>query len=201
MRALAITIAIVIGIAGALAGTLAVNLQNGFSTRGEAGAVEAYLAGVARNWSIPKQYKSMQNPAACSPSVLEESRAHWADHCATCHANNGSGDTMLGRTMYPKPPDMRAAGTQRQSDGALYYIIKNGVRLSGMPAFGEPGDSDADSWKLVCFIRHLPQMASEEERQMRTLNPKTPDEIQEEQQEDEFLNGATTSEHAGHHHH
>ena len=131
----------------------------------------------------------MQNPVACSDPALTEARAHWADHCATCHANNGSGDSMLGRTMYPRPPDMRQPATQTQSDGEIYYTINNGVRWTGMPAFGEPGDRDADSWKLVCFIRHLPHLSPAEERQMEKLNPKTPDEIKEERQEEEFLDG------------
>ena len=46
------------------------------------------------------------------------------------------------------------------ADGELYYTIKNGVRLSGMPAFGDPGDDDVDGWKLVTFIRHLPHLTT-----------------------------------------
>jgi hypothetical protein len=198
MRTVAVTIAAFIGLGAALAAYLA---ERGFSARNPASPVEAYLAGALRGSSIPSRYRRLPNPVTCTEAVLMQSRAHWADHCATCHANNGSGDTMLGRTMYPKPPDMRAPTTQRQSDGALYYTIKNGVRLSGMPAFGEPGENDADSWKLVCFVRHLPDMTEEEERDMRALNPKTPDEIEEERQEDEFLNGGTPVEDTGHHHH
>jgi mono/diheme cytochrome c family protein len=194
-------IAVVLAIAAAVAGLVAVLATRGFSTRTEPSAAEAFVAATVRTWSIPKTYRQMANPVACSDDVLAQASAHWADHCATCHANNGGGETMLGRTMYPKPPDMRASATQRQSDGALYYTIKNGVRLTGMPAFGAPGDDDADSWKLVCFIRHLPNLGAEEERRMRTLNPKTPDEIQEEQEEDQFLNGGTSPEPAGHHHH
>ena len=76
--------------------------------------------------------------SAMAGEVLADARAHWADHCAVCHANNGSGDTMYGKTMYPRPPDMRQKDTQEMSDGELYYTIKNGVRLSGMPAFGDP---------------------------------------------------------------
>jgi mono/diheme cytochrome c family protein len=143
----------------------------------------------------------MRNPVGCSEEVLAQARAHWADHCATCHANNGNGDSMLGRTMYPRPPDMRMPETQRQSDGELYYTIKNGVRLSGMPAFGDPGDQDADSWKLVCFIRHLPQLSSEEEQDMKKLNPKTPEDLEEERQEEQFLNDGTPPAPPEHHHH
>jgi hypothetical protein len=97
---------------------------------------------------------------------------------------------------------MRLPETQHQSDGELYYTIKSGVRLSGMPAFGEPGDDDADSWKLVCFIRRLPALTAQEERDMKKLNPKTPDDLEEERQEEQFLNGGTPPpEHTEHHHH
>jgi len=108
---------------------------------------------------------------------------------------------MLGRKMYPRPPDMRLPETQQQPDGMLYYTIKNGVRLTGMPAFGEPGDGDLDSWKLVCFVRHLPQIDIEEEHQMRKLNPKSPADLEEERQEEEFLKGGAPPEHSQHHHH
>ncbi len=79
------------------------------------------------------------------------------------------------------------------SDGELYYTIKNGVRLSGMPAFGDQGDDDVDSWKLVAFIRHLPQLIPPEETEMQRLNPKSPDETREEKEEEDFLKGDAPS--------
>jgi hypothetical protein len=176
-------------------------VRNGFSTRTEPTAAEAWVAGNLRGWSIPRTYRTMGNPVACTPEVLNEARAHWADHCATCHANNGSGDSMLGKTMYPRPPDMRKPPTQTQSDGEIYYTIKSGVRLSGMPAFGEPGDNDSDSWKLICFVRHLPQVTSEEVDAMKKLNPQTPEDLEEERREEEFLRGGTAPPVEEHHHH
>ena len=175
--------------------------QRGFSTREQPTALEASIAGSLRDWGVPAEYRQMSNPVACSQEVVAEGRAHWADHCATCHANNGSGDTMLGRGIYPKPPDMRQTATQHQSDGRLYYTIKNGVRLSGMPAFGEPGDQDTDTWKLVCFVRRLPQLSFEEEQLMKKLNPKSPEDLEEERQEEQFLNGGATPAPENHHHH
>jgi mono/diheme cytochrome c family protein len=177
-------------------------VHGGFSTRVAPGAVESSLAMTMRDMAIPSRYKTMKNPVTTTPEVIHEGIAHWADHCATCHANNASGDTMYGKMMYPRPPDMRQKGTQDMSDGELYYTIKNGVRLSGMPSFGDPGDDDIDSWRLVAFIRHVPQLTSTEEAEMQRLNPKSPDEIQEEREEEEFLNGnaqsatpATTTHH------
>jgi mono/diheme cytochrome c family protein len=152
---------------------------------------------------MPAEAKRLKNPVAYSPEVLEEARAHWADHCASCHANNGSGDTQIGRNLYPKAPDMRSASTQQLSDGELYYVIQNGVRLTGMPAWGSTGDGDhnQDSWKLVLFIRHLPGMSEQEAEQMEKLNPKTPQELEEEKTEQEFLNGSASPEAATKHHH
>jgi len=86
------------------------------------------------------------------------------------------------------------------TDGELFYVIKNGVRLTGMSAWGGSDHDDEDSWKLVHFIRHLPQLTSQELEEMKKLNPKSPDELKEEQEEEEFLNGGTPHEHTQHHH-
>jgi mono/diheme cytochrome c family protein len=177
-------------------------IHHGFSARTSPGAVETLMAGSMRDWAIPSRYKSMKNPVTATPDVLKEGMEHWADHCAACHANNGSGDTMYGNGMYPRPPDMRAKETQGMSDGELYYTIQNGVKLSGMPAFGTPGDNDLDSWKLVAFIRHLPSLSQGEESDMEKMNPKSPDEMQEEQEEENFLKGgpAPPQSKPSHHH-
>jgi mono/diheme cytochrome c family protein len=192
---------IALAIVAVAAGGLYELVQRGFSTRTQPSAVEASIAEALRDWAVPARYRQMPNPVMCSAQTVAEGRDHWADHCATCHANNGSGDTMFGRAMYPKPPDMRRPETQRQSDGKLYYTINNGVRLSGMPAFGDPGDQDTDTWKLVCFVRQLPQLSFEEEQHMKKMNPKTPEDLEEERLEEQFLNGRAPPAPEGHHHH
>jgi len=177
-------------------------LNRGFSTRTPPGAIEAAVAGSMRDAALPSRYKSMKNPVTATPDVLREGMEHWADHCSACHANNGSGDTMYGKTMYPRPPDMRRKETQEMSDGEIYYTIQNGIMLSGMPAFGTPGDNDLDSWKLVVFIRHLPSLPQSEEVEMEKMNPKSPEEMQEEQDEEKFLQGSPASgqQPPSHHH-
>ncbi len=170
-------------------------VHHGFSTRTPPGALESSVAESIRDLAIPSRYKSLKNPVTVSSDVLREGMEHWADHCATCHANNGGGDTMYGKTLYPRPPDMRQKGTQEMSDGELYYTIQNGIMLSGMPAFGSPGDNDQDSWKLVAFIRHLPSLSQSEEMEMGKMNPKSPDELEEEKEEENFLQGSPADSH------
>jgi hypothetical protein len=70
---------------------------------------------------------------ANSNEVLADAKAHWADHCALCRGNDGSGQIAMGQRMYPPAPDMRKNRTQRLTDGELFYIIENGIRLTGIP--------------------------------------------------------------------
>jgi mono/diheme cytochrome c family protein len=176
--------------------------ERGFSARERPSALEQWTARHVRSMASPAGAKERTNPVPDSPEVLADARAHWADHCASCHANNGSGDTEMGKHMYPPAPDMRQAETQQMTDGELFFIIQNGIRMTGMPAWSSGSHHDEqDSWKLVRFIRHLPQLTAEEEHQMQSLNPKSPDEIEEEQEEKQFLNGEEPHEHREHEHH
>lgn len=170
-------------------------IRRGFSARDSPSFVETYVAKTARRLSVPASERNATNPFASSPEVLAEMRAHFADHCAICHGNDGSGKTQIGQNLYPKAPDMRLPQTQNLTDGQLYYTIHNGIRLTGMPAWGTD-EKDEDSWKLVLFIRHLPQLTSAEEREMKALNPKGPGEKQEELEEEQFLNEGQPSNQA-----
>ena len=176
-------------------------VRRGFSTRDNPSWIETRMAGAARNMAYPSSAKNMKNPVPDTHENLMEAEAHWADHCATCHANNGSGDTVIGKNLYPRAPDMRKSETQNMTDGELYYTIQNGVRLTGMPAWGNAGDNDEDTWKLVHYIRHLPQLTPDEEKRMESMNPKSPDEMKEEKEETEFLNGGPEPKESDHEHH
>jgi hypothetical protein len=100
----------------------------------------------------------------------------------------------MGRNLYPRAPDMTAPATQTLSDGELFWIIENGIRLTGMPAWGGAGRPEA-SWQLVHFIRHLPRLSPEEEAEMRRLNPRSPEETNEIDEEERFLEGAQAAPH------
>jgi mono/diheme cytochrome c family protein len=176
--------------------------MSGFSAHQPPTALEIWLAHLARTAAIPAEAKARTNPIPESPEVLAEASAHWADHCASCHSNDGSGEALMGRNMYPPAPDMRRPETRQRTDGELFYIIQNGVRLTGMPGWGGPGDHDEeDSWKLVHFIRRLPQLTFEEKKAMEKLNPKGPEDRKEEEEEERFLRGEDTHASAPEHHH
>src|SRR5580658_7204999 len=176
-------------------------LHNGVSAKATPSAIEVMMARKARHMALPSKARSLVNPVPASAENLRDGMLHFADHCAICHGNDGSCDTMMGSGLYPKPPDLRLAETQKLSDGELFWIIENGVRFTGMPAFSSRHSMPEDSWKLVHFIRHLPQLTAEERLEMERNNPKSPADLQEEQQENDFLNGKTAAPPAEAHHH
>jgi len=177
--------------------------STGMSARPEPFAAEAFLARRARSFAIPREARLATNPVVSDATVLSQAMAHFADHCATCHANDGSGNSPMGKGLYPKPPDLRADTTQKLTDGEIYWVIHNGIRFTGMPAFGEdkPGTPDEDSWKLVHFIRHLPRLTEQELQTMKQFNPTSRAELEEEEHIRRFLAGEDTIVPAGTHQH
>ena len=193
-----------LGVLSTLIGVLAILLfgTNGFSAQGRPPALEQWLATRIRTAAIPSRAKGMPNPVPDSVAVQAAAQAHWADHCAFCHAADGSGDTPPGKRTWPPAPDMRQSATQQASDGELFYVIENGVRFTAMPAWGTGSSHDEeDSWKLVRFIRHLPVLTPEEKAGIQSLTPKTPGELKEEQEEEKFLKGEIDEPQTHPHHH
>jgi mono/diheme cytochrome c family protein len=166
----------------------------GSGTRTPPGAIETTVARAARHASIPAAARQRQSPEPPSPQSIRAGLEHWADHCAACHANDGGGDTEMGRGLYPRAPDMRLPATQQLSDGELFHIIENGVKLTGMPAWGTgTPDGELASWHLVHFIRHLPKLTEDELADMTTLNPRSLEEWQAYDEERRFLAGGTAA--------
>lgn len=176
----------------------------GVSARPEPPALEARGALLLRSWMTPSTYKGLKNPVSATDENFIAAREHYADHCANCHANDGSGNTGMGRNLYPKSPDMRLPRTQQLSDGEIFYFIENGVRMTGMPAWstGTP-EGERASWQLVHFIRRLPTLTAEDLAVMERFNPASRAQIEEERKVEEFLKGGDVplppaDLHAGH---
>ncbi len=185
-----VLLVVVVGLFVAAAASV---MHNGLSARATPSKLEESMARHVWQLSIPSNARDIKNPVAATPENIKDARLHFADHCAACHANDGSGDAIFGRGLYPKPPDLRLQATQERTDGELFWVIENGVRFTGMPSFASH-DMSEDSWKLVLFIRHIPNLTPEEKMEMAANNPKSPEERREDHDEDEFLNGTTPAQ-------
>jgi mono/diheme cytochrome c family protein len=185
----ALIAALVLAVTGALA-AFAYIKTTGLSARAAPGAVETALARRLRTWAVPSGYRDLRNPVLRNDESVRNGMDHFADHCASCHANDGSGENGMGKDMFPPAPDMRQGATQELTDGELFYIIEHGVRFTGMPAWSTGTvEGEEASWHLVHFIRHLPNLTAEEMEAMEAINPRPPAEIRQEIEAERFLQG------------
>jgi mono/diheme cytochrome c family protein len=188
MRKAILLIVVTVVVIGLL--TAAYVVVAGVSARPQPGPLELRTAHALRTIAIQARVRGVTNPVPLSNDVVQEGMEHFADHCAVCHGNDGSGDTEMGRGLYPRAPDMRLPATQNLSDAELFYIIENGVRLTGMPAWSTgTKEGETSSWHLVHFIRHLPNLTADEMARMEELNPRSPQQIRQEIEEEKFLQG------------
>ena len=114
-------------LAVAAAGYGLILVRRGFRALATPSAIEEFAATTARKLAVPSAYRQLRNPITPTTENVGAGMELFSDHCATCHSNDGGGQTLFGKGLYPKPPDLRAAGTQNKSDGDLYYTIENGA--------------------------------------------------------------------------
>ena len=150
MKTLKIAVAALV-VVGVISGFLVI--RHGFRATDEPTAPERIVARTVRNISIPSSAKNAKSPVEITGAALSEAREDFNARCSTCHAIDGSGISQMGRNMYPKPPDLRASDTQSLTDGEIQYVIENGVRLTGMPAWNQL--PEIERWKLVGYVRAL----------------------------------------------
>lgn len=152
-RRLTFAIAVVaLMILGALVSVSQFNL----SALPEPGRAETYLATKAKHYLVHRASRAgIPPPPIDLQTSIAEGDKLFGTECGACHGLNGRKPTDAGSWMYPRAADLASSEVQRYSDRELFWIIKNGIRLSGMPAFGkvEPGEH---IWNLVHYLRTLP---------------------------------------------
>lgn len=120
--------------------------------------VYAYME-LVRTRSIAVRARDLDVPALDSPSLIETGAQHYEAMCSGCHLAPGRSDTEIRMGLYPKPPNL----TQHRhgSPAETFWIIKHGIKMSGMPAWGATHDDEA-IWGIVAFVEKLPEMSAQE---------------------------------------
>jgi len=144
---------LMLGAAMALLGAL---LQ-GCSANKPPSQEEANLANAAKDVAIPLEAGKMKNPLPETADVVSQGQEIFLGSCAECHGADGRADTTIGRNMSPPAMDLNSPHVQHWSDAELFWIIQNGVRPSGMPAW-KSSIPENDTWKLARFVHALPRL-------------------------------------------
>jgi mono/diheme cytochrome c family protein len=134
-------------------------MASGCTAHKQPWSVETALANAAKDVVIPLEAQKLTNPLTSSPGVIAAGQQTYAQSCAICHGPDGRGSD-LGRDMYPPAMDLNSPHVQHWKDADLFWIVQNGVRLTGMPSW-KSVLSETDTWRVVTFLRALAQINSQ----------------------------------------
>lgn len=128
-------------------------------------AAEAAFAKFAVGRSMAWRVPDATNPHAGDPQAIASGSHHYADTCLACHGAPGVSPKEFAVGLNPPAPKL-VDSLKKRSDAELFWIIKNGIRMTGMPALG-PTHSDDDIWRIVSFVRSLPQLTDGQKSQFK----------------------------------
>ena len=117
--------------------------------------VTANAMATIRDRSIAVRASGMTVPNLADPALIALGAEHYAGMCTGCHLAPGVGENEMRQGLYPKPPNLTAR--RNRSPAESFWIIKHGLKMSGMPAWGVTHDDEA-IWGLVAFLQQLPTM-------------------------------------------
>jgi mono/diheme cytochrome c family protein len=145
-----------------LAAWLALGLFN-TSAMVAPGDFEKHVARWVVDRAAARRAPKRSSPFRAEPERLRAGLDRYRSLCVSCHGAPGVDPSPIGDGLNPPPPDLTLTRVQGRSDGELFWLIQNGIRMTGMPAFG-PTHREEEIWELVAFLRHLPALSPDEER-------------------------------------
>jgi mono/diheme cytochrome c family protein len=159
---------VVFGILLVGAGAAAIVYTGSFNTSAEIppGRMEKRIATLALNKSVERRAPNRKNPLPATPENLRGGLAHYRENCLVCHGAPGVDPGEIGQGLNPGAPDLTLPRVQARTDGQLYWLVDEGIRMTGMPAFG-PTHGENELWQIVAFLRHLPEITAEETTQLK----------------------------------
>jgi len=148
-----LVLVVIVVLAGA--GLVVFAYRFSLSALAEPSRAETYFATKAKLWLVRRAARKGVPAAPVNDEIsLAVGGMIFRGECATCHGIDGRQPTPVGRWMYPRTLDLGSAEVQQWSNAELFWIIKNGIRLSGMPGFGKI-HSNEDIWHLAHYVRSL----------------------------------------------
>ena len=155
MRAIGIGVVTSLLVLGGVIGFVYSGVFDVAATTRDAPAVRWILEKTREN-SVRRGAEQIPLPALSDPMRLPRGAKAFNDMCAGCHGAPGRESFLGADDMNPPPPDLARIATERSPQG-LFWVIKNGLRMTGMPAWGPTHDDD-QLWDLVAFMERLPEL-------------------------------------------
>lgn len=128
---------------------------------------ERRLATFALDRSVARRATNQENPLPMNAETLRGGLHEFGENCVVCHGAPGVDPGAIGQGLNPGAPDLTLPRVQARTDGELFWITSNGIRMTGMPAFS-PTHDEKEIWEIVAFLRHLPEVTDGEAAQLKS---------------------------------
>jgi len=129
-------------------------------------ALVDWVLSTASDNAIHYHAKGIKAPSVDSQEMVLTGFRHYQEMCVGCHLAPGIESSEISKGLMPKPPKLQMAA-EEWTPAELFWVIKNGIKMTGMPAWG-PTHSDEKLWAIVAFVKKLPQMTAEQYKAMET---------------------------------
>lgn len=120
-------------------------------------ALVQWLLATVRDRSIAARAPSLEVPDLNDAPRIEAGLRSYHEMCMPCHSAPGRQPTTIQQGLNPQPPKLDSERVQKRRDEELYWIIKNGIRMTGMPDFGKTHKDEA-LWSIIAFVRQMPRL-------------------------------------------
>ena len=117
--------------------------------------------------ALERRSKDITDPIAKDAGAIARGMTHYRENCLPCHGAPGIEPAEFHEGLNPSPPDIDAPALQHDTDAELFWVIKNGIRMTGMPAFGG-NHKDEEIRDIVAFVRHAPQITDAERQKLKS---------------------------------
>lgn len=124
----------------------------------------------AKPKAVARGAAGLQVKVPADAASLARGRDHYVEHCLPCHGAPGVKPAEFAEGMNPKPPDVDGTLVQHYDDAQLFWVVKNGIRATGMPAFAA-NHKDDEIAAIVAFVRHTPHLSAEERKELAEAAP------------------------------
>lgn len=130
-------------------------VPRGIGAVGGPGPLETSVASKVRGWYISRAAKRIPTSTiANNAASISQGEALYGMACAFCHGQDGRKSSPIGKSMHPRVPSLISPAVKGLSDKEVFWVIKNGIRLSGMPGFANV-ESDEEIWQITYYVRSL----------------------------------------------
>lgn len=164
MKTVRAVVIVMVLLAAAGLGFIYSGLYNVAADDEHSGPVEWVLR-TTQSRSVHRRAEEVRPPAwmaSPGPDVLRRGLLHYEESCAVCHGAPGVPISPIGQGLNPPPPEL---SEHAEEPGESFWIIKHGIKMTGMPAFG-PTYSDEEIWAIAAFLQAMPEMTKEDYERM-----------------------------------